>query len=142
MLFRSIGYRFHDTAGVPARFAFGHGLSYATFEWSDIAVAGSGCDLTVSVTVTNTGDRSGSDVVQVYVHDRESSVHRPAKELKGFAKVHLAPGAHEDVTIPLDRRSFAVWDVVAHDWLVEAGDFEVQKNGLWRVKGPRLVAAS
>jgi beta-glucosidase len=121
----SIGYRFHDTAGVPARFAFGHGLSYATFEWSDIAVTGSGSDLTVSVTVTNTGERSGSDVVQVYVRDRESSVHRPDKELKGFAKVHLAPGASSVASIPLDRRAFAIWDVAAHDWLVEAGTFDV-----------------
>ena len=120
-----VGYRFHDTAGVPARFAFGHGLSYTRFAWDDITVAGEGTDLTVSVTVANTGDRAGSDVVQVYVHDRESSVHRPAKELKGFAKVHLEPGASETVTISLDRRSFAVWDVAAQDWLVEAGTFDI-----------------
>ena len=120
-----VGYRFHDTAGVPARFAFGAGMSYTTFEWSDAVVAGSGTDLTVSVTVTNTGDRAGSDVVQVYVRDVESSVDRPAKELKGFAKVHLEPGASETVEIALDRRSFAVWDVDAHDWLVEAGEFEL-----------------
>jgi beta-glucosidase len=120
-----VGYRFHDTAGVPARFPFGHGLSYAAFEWSDIAVSGSASDLTVSVTVANTGDRPGSDVVQVYVRDHESSVHRPDKELKGFAKVHLDPGASETISIPLDRRSFAIWDVAAHDWLVEAGTFDV-----------------
>jgi beta-glucosidase len=120
-----VGYRFHDTAGVPARFAFGHGLSYTRFSWDDIAVTGEGTDLTVTLTVTNTGDRAGSDVVQVYVHDRASSVHRPAKELKGFAKVHLAPGASEQVAIVLDRRAFAVWDVAAHDWLVEAGEFDV-----------------
>ena len=120
-----VGYRFHDSAGVPALFPFGHGLSYTTFEWSDARVTGTGTDLSVQVRVTNVGDRPGSDVVQVYVRDVASSVYRPAKELKGFAKVHLAPGAYEDVTIPLDRRSFAVWDVVAHDWLVEAGDFEV-----------------
>ncbi len=120
-----VGYRFHDTAGVPARFAFGHGLSYTSFAWSDIAVDGEGTDLTVSVTVTNTGARAGSDVVQLYVHDRASSVHRPAKELKGFAKIHLEPGASEQVAIPLDRRAFAVWDVTAHDWLVEPGTFDL-----------------
>ncbi|HWJ64338.1 MAG TPA: glycoside hydrolase family 3 C-terminal domain-containing protein [Acidimicrobiales bacterium] len=120
-----IGYRFHDTAGVPARFAFGHGLSYTRFSWDDVAVSGSGTDLTVTLTVTNTGDRAGSDVVQVYVHDRESSVHRPAKELKGFAKVHLEPGESEEVAIVLDRRAFAVWDVAAHDWLVEAGAYDL-----------------
>lgn len=120
-----VGYRFHDTAGVPARFAFGHGLSYTSFEWTDVSVTGERTDLTVSVTVTNTGDRPGSDVVQVYVHDRESSVHRPAKELKGFAKVHLAPGASETVAIELDRRAFAVWDAAAQDWLVETGAFDL-----------------
>lgn len=120
-----VGYRFHDTAAVPAHFAFGHGLSYTSFEWSDVAVEGDGTDLTVTATVTNTGDRAGSDVVQLYVRDVECSVARPDKELKGFAKVHLAPGASETVRITLDRRAFAVWDVAAHDWLVEAGTFEL-----------------
>lgn len=120
-----VGYRFHDSAGVPARFAFGEGLSYTIFEWSDIELPGEGTDLQVAVRVTNTGDRSGSDVVQVYVRDVASSVYRPDKELKGFAKVHLAPGESRRVDIALDRRSFAVWDVSAHDWLVEAGSFEV-----------------
>ena len=77
------------------------------------------------MTVTNTGPRAGSDVVQVYVRDVESSVYRPEKELAGFAKVHLEPGASGEVVIRLDRRSFAVWDVAAHDWLVEAGAFEI-----------------
>jgi beta-glucosidase len=120
-----VGYRFHDTAGVPARFAFGHGLSYTTFDWSDISVSGQGTDLEVRVTVTNTGPRAGSDVVQVYVRDVESSVHRPDKELAGFAKVHLDQDATEEVVIRLDRRSFTVWDVAARDWLVEAGTFEI-----------------
>jgi beta-glucosidase len=120
-----VGYRFHDTAGVPSRFAFGHGLSYTSFAWSDVALAGADTDVTVSVRVTNTGERPGSDVVQVYVRDREASVPRPDKELKGFAKVHLDPGASEVVTIALDRRAFAVWDVAAQDWLVEAGTFDI-----------------
>ncbi|QXC60851.1 glycoside hydrolase family 3 C-terminal domain-containing protein [Aquihabitans sp. G128] len=121
----AVGYRFHDTAGVAARYPFGHGLSYTTFDWTDAALEGSGTDVRVSVRVTNTGDRAGSDVVQVYVRDPEASVWRPQQELKGFAKVHLAPGASEVVTVDLDRRAFAVWDVAAHDWLVEAGAFEV-----------------
>ncbi len=130
-----VGYRFHDSAGVPARFPFGHGLSYTTFEWSapelvTTSAGGAGdiegaVDVEVRLTVTNTGERAGSDVVQVYVRDVESSVHRPDKELKGFAKVHLAPGESADVVVALDRRSFAIWDVAAHDWLVEAGDFEI-----------------
>jgi beta-glucosidase len=122
----AVGYRFHDApGGAAARFPFGHGLSYTTFEWSDGEVTGDGTDITVSVTVTNTGDRAGSDVVQLYVRDRESSVPRPDKELKGFAKVHLEPRASETVSITLDRRAFAVWDVAAHDWLVEAGTFDL-----------------
>lgn len=120
-----VGYRFHDTWEVPARFPFGHGCSYTSFEWSDIAVDGDGTDLTVSVRVTNTGDRSGSDVVQVYVRDPESTLTRPDKELKGFAKVHLDPGASEVVEVVLDRRSFAVWDVASHSWRVEGGVFEI-----------------
>ena len=121
----AVGYRFHDTAGVPARFPFGHGLSYTTFEWTDAALEGAGTDVTVTVRVANTGDRPGSDVVQVYVRDRDASVPRPDKELKGFAKVHLEPGASEVVAIPLDRRAFAVWDTAADAWLVESGTFDV-----------------
>jgi beta-glucosidase len=120
-----VGYRFHDTAAVPARYAFGHGLSYTSFEWTDIALDGSGTDVTVSVTVTNVGARAGSDVVQVYVRDPISTLHRPDQELKAFAKVRLEPGARQRLTLALDRRSFAVWDVAAHDWLVEAGQFQV-----------------
>lgn len=121
-----VGYRFHDAPdGVPARFGFGHGLCYTSFQWDDVAVDGDGTELTVSVRVTNTGSRVGSDVVQVYVRDQQSSVPRPDKELAGFAKVRLEPGESEVVTIALDRRSFAVWDVVSGDWLVEAGRFDV-----------------
>src|SRR5690606_11077874 len=116
---------FHDSAGVPARFAFGHGLSYTTFEYSDLEVRGEGENYRVSVTVTNTGKRAGSDVVQVYVRDVESTVYRPAKELKGFAKVHLAAGKKGHVEMVLDRRAFAVWDVASGEWAVEAGEFEI-----------------
>ncbi|WCO68075.1 glycoside hydrolase family 3 C-terminal domain-containing protein [Iamia majanohamensis] len=120
-----VGYRFHDTCGVPARFPFGHGLSYTSFAWTDVALDGEGTDVRVTVRVTNTGDRAGSDVVQVYVRDREAALPRPDKELKGFAKVHLEAGASEVVTVVLDRRSFAVWDVPTHAWLVETGTFDV-----------------
>lgn len=122
----NVGYRFHDTAGVPSHFAFGSGLSYTTFDWTGIDVTGSGTDRAVTVTVTNTGERAGSDVVQVYVRGpRDGAVVRPHQELRGFAKVHLAPGQSDTVTVHLSRRSFAVWDVDAHDWLVEAGRYQV-----------------
>lgn len=120
-----VGYRFHDSAGVPARFPFGHGLGYTSFAYSGLATRKSGDGYSVSVTVTNTGKRAGSEVVQAYVRDVESTVYRPAKELKGFAKVRLEAGESRKVTLTLDRRAFAVWDVAAHDWLVEAGAFEI-----------------
>jgi beta-glucosidase len=120
-----VGYRFHETAHVRARFPFGHGLSYTSFDWTDVAVSGTAPDLAVQVTVTNWGERAGSDVVQVYVRDVDSSVHRPDRELRGFAKVHLQPGTSEQVSISLDDRSFAYWDVGESRWRLEAGRFEI-----------------
>ncbi|SEJ63084.1 beta-glucosidase [Demequina mangrovi] len=120
-----VGYRFHDSAGVPARFPFGHGLSYTSFDYSGLSVRKAGEGYTVTLTVTNTGDRAGSEVVQVYVRDPECAAYRPDKELKGFAKVHLEPGASEKVTLTLDRRAFSVWDVRSQQWRVEPGAFEV-----------------
>ncbi|GGI04571.1 glycoside hydrolase family 3 C-terminal domain-containing protein [Egicoccus halophilus] len=121
-----VGYRFHDTFAVPARFPFGHGGSYTTFAWSEVEVNGAGQRFTVSVTVTNTGERAGSEAVQVYVADVDATVHRPAQELRGFAKVHLAPGEAERVHVDLGPRAFAHWDVERRDWLVAAGTFEVR----------------
>ncbi len=120
-----VGYRFHDSAGVPARFAFGHGLSYTTFAYGEVEVSGSGVDRQVQVPVTNTGSRRGCEVVQLYVSDCATTVHRPDKELKAFAKVCLDPGETQLVHLALDRRSFAVYDVVVEDWLVEGGEFDL-----------------
>lgn len=120
-----VGYRFHDTADVAPRFPFGHGMSYTTFDWTDATVSGSGCDLTVELTVTNTGSRAGSDVVQLYVRDVESTVYRPDRELQAFAKVRLEPGAAQRVRLRLDERSFAFYDVDAERWRVEAGEFDL-----------------
>ncbi|MGD2061563.1 MAG: glycoside hydrolase family 3 C-terminal domain-containing protein, partial [Acidimicrobiia bacterium] len=121
-----IGYRFHDTFDVAPRFAFGHGLGYTTWSYGQIRLEGSGTDLTVIVPISNTGDRRGSAVVQVYVHDVASSLHRPDQELKGFAKVTLDPGESVEVSVVLDHRSFAMWDVASSSWLVEGGDFEIR----------------
>ena len=126
-----IGYRAHDRLQQQVTFPFGHGLSYTTFGVGDLAVHQSGRvqdgDLaaTVSVTVTNTGNRLGSQVVQVYVGDNTSSVVRPARELKGFAKVHLGPGDSERVSIDLAQRAFSFWAERHRRWLVEAGDFTI-----------------
>lgn len=120
-----VGYRFHDTARVPARFPFGHGLGYTTWEYSDVTAQARGEGARVTVTVKNTGTRAGSEVVQVYVRDVESTVYRPEKELRDFRRVTVAPGKSTTLTFDLPRRAFAVWDVATHSWAVEAGEFDI-----------------
>jgi beta-glucosidase len=117
-----VGYRHHDTNEVEPAFGFGHGLGYTQFELGEPTVTGEGTDLTVSMPVTNTGDRPGTTVVQLYVHDVEAKVARPAKELKGFAKPTLDAGETRTVQIQLDDRSFAYWD---DGWVVEPGEFDL-----------------
>ena len=119
-----VGYRYFDTVGAPVAYPFGHGLSYTTFEYADLAVAADGSSVTF--TVTNTGPVAGSETAQVYVRDVESSVDRPAHELKGFAKIVLEPGASQTVTVALDVRAFAYWSLRESRWVVEAGEFEIQ----------------
>jgi beta-glucosidase len=126
-----IGYRGYDKTNTDVAYPFGYGLSYTSFTLSDLGVTTTGSveagDLTasVTVTVTNTGDREGAEVVQVYVQDVDSTVARPARELKGFAKVTLAAGASETVSIELDQRSFSFWSTQQGRWAVEAGDFVI-----------------
>jgi len=120
-----VGYRYFDTAGVDVRFPFGHGLSYTTFDLLSPTVAPSGDGYDVTVTVKNTGDRSGTQVVQVYVRDVESTVYRPDKALRGFAKVRLGPGETATPQVHLDRRAFAFFDPPSGKWQVEAGVFEI-----------------
>ena len=127
-----VGYRGYDARRTEVAFPFGYGLSYTTFELSglEVAVTGSAADrtlaATLTVTVTNTGTTAGSHVVQVYVSDPVASVARPPRELKGFAKVHLAAGASTSVTIDLDQRAFSYWSEPLDRWVVEAGEFGVE----------------
>jgi beta-glucosidase len=116
------GYRWYDTRDLTPRFPFGHGLSYTTFELGEPTWDGE----SVRLRVANTGTVRGAEVVQCYVHDVEASVARPAQELKAFAKVWLDPGASEDVALRLDDRAFSFWDVAAHGWTVEPGEFELR----------------
>lgn len=117
-----VGYRYYETAGVPVRFPFGFGLGYTTFAYADLVVDADGA----SFTVTNTGEVAGSEVAQLYVARRSpSGVHRPARELKGFRKVHLEPGETVSVTIPFDRYTFRHYAVERAAWEVEAGDVEI-----------------
>ncbi|HVX18485.1 MAG TPA: glycoside hydrolase family 3 C-terminal domain-containing protein [Acidimicrobiales bacterium] len=124
-----VGYRHFDANGVEPAFAFGHGTGYSTFDIGDLRVDGSGTDRTVALRVTNTGERRGAEVVQVYVAaagtDAPAGIDRPAKELKGFAKVVLDPGESTDVRVALDHRSFARWDVDSHDWVADSGTYDV-----------------
>jgi beta-glucosidase len=123
-----MGYRGYDKLEAKPLFPFGYGLSYTTFAYKNLTASPStsaGQSVGVHFEVTNTGNRPGAEVAQVYVGDRHSSTPRPQKELKGFARVNLAPGETRQVTIELDRRAFAYYDVKKHDWTVEPGDFDL-----------------
>ncbi|MCZ2829120.1 glycoside hydrolase family 3 C-terminal domain-containing protein [Modestobacter sp. VKM Ac-2986] len=119
-----IGYRWYDAHQLPVAHPFGHGLSYTTFDWSDLEVAvrpGDELHVDVRLTVTNTGDRAATETVQLYVTDPEASVYRPEQELRAFARVHLQPGESAPVELTLDRRAFAYWHVGLGRWVVEGG---------------------
>jgi beta-glucosidase len=122
-----VGYRHYATVGQPVRYPFGHGLSYTTFATSDLAVEPTGVDAArVTLTVTNTGERAGKHVVQVYVATEAGPVRRPARELRAFTKVALDPGESRTVALDLDRRAFAYWDVREGGWVVAPGTYTVQ----------------
>ena len=125
-----VGYRYYDRKEMNVQFPFGHGLSYTTFEYSNLELSDAEITdedtMTATVTVTNTGSRTGKTVVQLYVSDVESTVIRPVRELKGFEKVELRPGESKQVTFTLDKRSFAYWNQEIHDWHVETGMFNIE----------------
>ncbi len=116
-----IGYRYFTTAEKAVRFPFGYGMSYTTFAYSDMAADEQG----VSLTVTNTGSVAGTEIVQLYVAKKDSELFRPVKELKGFARVTLAPGEKQRITIMLDDKAFRFWNVKANRWEIEGGEYEL-----------------
>ncbi|MDE7283133.1 MAG: glycoside hydrolase family 3 C-terminal domain-containing protein, partial [Lachnospiraceae bacterium] len=124
-----VGYRYYDKKKMDVLFPFGHGLSYTTFEYSNLTVDKEKIKdtdtMTVSVDVTNTGKMAGKEVVQLYVADKKSKVIRPVKELRDFTKVELAPGETNTVSFILDKRAFAYYSVEIHDWHVETGEFDI-----------------
>ncbi len=141
-----VGYRYYDKAGVPVRFPFGYGLSYTTFDYGTpvLSLLEEGCfgdvaehiessdkskifTYLVQVTVTNTGDCAGGEVVQLYVGAPQDGIHRPVKELKGFEKVYLAPGESRTVAFVLTERSFAVWSDGGFN--APAGNYEILVGG-------------
>lgn len=124
-----VGYRYYDKKKMDVLFPFGYGLSYTTFAYSNLRVDKESMKdtdtMTVSVDVTNTGKMAGKEVVQLYVADKESTVIRPVKELRDFAKVELAPGETKTVSFTLGKRAFAYYSVKLHDWHVETGEFDI-----------------
>jgi beta-glucosidase len=124
-----VGYRYYDKKAMDVLFPFGYGLSYTTFEYSNLRLSSENIKdtdtLTVTVDITNTGTVSGKEIVQLYVQDVESSVKRPVKELKGFEKVYLEPNETKSVTFILDKRSFAYYNTRIKDWHVETGIFNI-----------------
>ncbi len=124
-----VGYRYYDKKKMDVLFPFGFGLSYTTFTYSNLRVDKDEIDdtdsMTVSVDVTNTGDVFGKEIVELYVSDKISTPIRPEKELKGFAKVALAPGETKSVQFMLNNRAFAYWNTELHDWHVETGEFDI-----------------
>lgn len=124
-----VGYRYYDKKKMDVLFPFGYGLSYTTFAYSNLRVDKESMKdtdtMTVSVDVTNIGKMAGKEVVQLYVADKESTVIRPVKELRDFAKVELAPGETKTVCFTLGKRAFAYYSVKLHDWHVETGEFDI-----------------
>lgn len=124
-----VGYRYYDKKEMDVLFPFGYGLSYTNFEYSNLKISKNEIDdtekVTVSVKIKNIGDVFGKEIVQLYIRDKESSVTRPEKELKGFEKVGLEPGEEREVKFTLNKRSFAYYNVDLSDWYVESGEFEI-----------------
>ncbi len=116
-----VGYRYFETANVPVLFPFGFGLSYTTFEYSDLTVT----DQEATFTLKNTGSMDGAEVAQLYVSKPDGEVFRPAKELKGFAKVFLKAGESKKVTIPLDDKAFRYFNVKTNRFEVEGGEWQI-----------------
>ena len=117
-----VGYRYYQTAGVPVAFPFGYGLSYTQFAYSDLHADAHSATLTV----TNTGDRAGVEIVQLYVAKLNAEIFRPAQELKAFAKVQLAAGESKTVTLTLDDKAFRYWNTRTESWEVEGGTYELR----------------
>ena len=122
-----VGYRWYDSRKMPVLFPFGYGLSYTSFEYSDLKVSSSAFKdsdgVEVSVKVKNTGSVEGKEIVQLYVSDKTGVEIRPEKELKGFEKVNLKPGEEKTVSMKLDKRSFAYWNTDMNDWYAPSGKY-------------------
>ena len=117
-----VGYRYYNTANIPVLFPFGFGMSYTSFEYSDLRVDGK----KVTFALTNTGDRDGAEVAQLYIHAENPNVYRPNRELKGFAKVFLKAGERREVTITLDDKAFRYWNSASNRFERDGGVYDIQ----------------
>jgi beta-glucosidase len=142
-----VGYRYFDTKNIEPQFPFGFGLSYTTFAYGDMKVSSNNTNgdraVEVSVNIRNTGSRSGSEIVQLYVHEGHSKIERPVHELKGFRRVELQPGESQMVRFTLHQTAFSHWDPGAHAWMADPGDFEIQVGASSRdirVRAPLTLA--
>uniref|UniRef100_UPI002ACD9B14 fibronectin type III-like domain-contianing protein n=1 Tax=Chloroflexus sp. TaxID=1904827 RepID=UPI002ACD9B14 len=124
-----VGYRYYDRKDVEPLFPFGFGLSYTGFAYHNLRLSATAMRpderITVSVDVTNTGARPGTEVVQLYVGDSEARLARPDKELKGFAKIALQPGETTTITFTIDRQALSYYDPAVPGWVAEPGEFVV-----------------
>jgi beta-glucosidase len=120
-----VGYRYYDSYQVEPAFAFGHGLSYTSFQYSGLQLKKVNNKVQVSFTIKNTGKRAGADVAQLYVHQKKSLLDRPAKELKSFQKVFLQPGESRVVNLTLDDKAFHYFNDRVNQWVTESGTFDI-----------------
>ena len=124
-----VGYRWYDAKDIEPEFPFGFGLSYTTFEYSNLKLVPgqdtNGPVVTAEFEIANTGSRAGAEVAELYIHQDHPSLPRPLKELKGFTKISLKPGEKKTVSIPLDQRAFAYYDPAKAGWVSEAGNFKI-----------------
>ena len=135
-----VGYRYYCTSGVATAYPFGHGLSYTTYDYSNLRITRGGetvktssaeefsdwDGLIVWCDIRNSGDREGAEIVQLYVRAPNCTVHRPSRELRGFAKVFLLPGESRSISFELGKRAFSFWDVTEDDWALEGGEFVIE----------------
>jgi beta-glucosidase len=125
-----VGYRGYEHAGKKPLFPFGYGLSYTSFQYGGLKIKSASQTpgdalYEVSFDVTNTGKRAGAEIAQVYVGEKNPSVARPSKELKGFTKIELKPGETKTATVALNARAFAWYDAAAKQWRADAGAFDI-----------------
>jgi len=124
-----VGYRWYDTKQIDPEFCFGHGLSYTSFEYSDIKIStkqfSANEAIEVKVSVKNTGHIDGKETVQIYISDSKSSIPRPLKELKAFEKVFLQSGKSKELSFQLEPSAFQYWHPEEKKWIAEPGEFEI-----------------